>query len=187
MLDQRQYDPREREGGLRMAMWWLRGLAAVTWPFTRKDTGGLCPGNAALGSFLLVVAMAVWKDSLAAWVLLWLWLLAIIRMRAMIIRNQKKGIIFHRYWDGTPWLSQKLFPRVKSISNLKGWDAFLAASIGVALVQVDAPVGGLVIASAAASFIHEALMVQIRKNRVFAIRDAQSEMEQTMSDYYHGF
>jgi hypothetical protein len=187
MADYRQQERRQGEDGLRSALWWLRALAAVTWPFTRKDTGGLCPGSSALGSFLLVVGVAVWKDSLAAWVLLWLFIRALIRMRAMVIRNRKLGIVFHRYWDGTPWLAQKLFPRVKSISDLKGWDAFLVAGIGLALTYADQAVGGLVIASAAASFCVEAVMVQIRKNRVGAMRDAQADTEQLMSDYYHGF
>ena len=186
MYEQKQYDPRQREEGLRALLWGLRAFAAITWPFTRKDVGGLCPGSAALGSFLLVLAVAVWKDSLAAWVLLWLLVLGLMRLRAKVIANRKQEIVFHRYWDGTPWLAQWLLPRVQSMSNLKGYEAFLVAFAGIALTHVDPAVGGLVIASAAASFCVEAISVQIRKNRVGAMRDAQAEMNQLMDDYHHG-
>lgn len=186
MSDQKQYDPRQREEGLRAVLWGLRALAAITWPFTRKDVGAFCPGSAALGSVLLVLAVAVWKDSLAAWALLWLLILGLMRLRAMYFRNVRNGIIPHRYWDGTPWLAQKLLPRVQSISNLKGYEAFLVAFAGIGLAHIDSAVGGLVIASAAASFCVEAISVQIRKNRIGAMRDAQAEMNQLMDDYHHG-
>ncbi len=187
MFDHRQNDPREREGGLRFAMWWLRALAGVGWPFMRKDVGSECPGSCALGSLLLVLGVAMWKDSLEAWLLLWLFILALLRLRAKVRQNRKQGIVFHRYWDGTPWLAQKLLPRVQKISDLKGYEAFILAGIGIALTYADPAVGGLVIASAAASFSVEAIWAQIRRNRVSAMRDAQAEMSQLMDDYHHGF
>lgn len=187
MFDQRQQNPHDREGGLRFVMWWTRALAAITWPFTRKDVGSECPGSSGLGSLLLVLAVAVCADTLAAWVLLWLFILGLLRLRAKVMQNRKQGIVFHRFWDGTPWLAHKLLPRVQKISDLKGYEAFMVASIGAALTYVDQAVGGLVIASAAASFCVEAISVQIRKNRVSAMQDAQAEMGQLMDDYHHGF
>jgi hypothetical protein len=187
MFDHRQNDPRERESGLRFVMWWLRALAAVTWPFSRKDVGSECPGACALGSLLLVLGVAMWRDTLAAWLLLWLFFLALLRLRAKVRQNRKQGIVFHRYWDGTPWLAQKLFPWVQKVSDLKGYEAFIVVGIGIALTYADPAVGGLVIASAAASFCVEAISVQVRRNRVSAMQDAQAEMNQLQDDYHHGF
>ncbi len=159
----------------------------MTWPFSRANVGSECPGSSGLGSLLVVLGLAMWTDSLAAWVLLWLFILALLRLRAKVRANRKQGIVFHRFWDGTPWLAQKLLPRVQNLSNLKGYDAFMVASAGIALTYVDPAVGGLVIASAVASYILEAIYVQIRKNRVSAMIDAQAEMSQLMNDYHHGF
>jgi hypothetical protein len=83
--------------------------------------------------------------------------------------------------------AQKLFPRVAKISDLKGYESFLVAGIGIALTYADSAVGGLVIASAAASFCVEAIWVQVRRNRVSAMRDAQAEMNQLQDDYHSGF
>ena len=187
MFDQKQQNPHDQESSLRFVLWWLRSLAAISWPFTRKDTGGECPGSPALGSLLIVFLAAMWTDSLAAWVLLWLLTMGLMRLRVKFFQDRKRGIVFHRYWDGTPWLAQMLLPRVQKISDLKGYEAFIVAGIGVAITYVDQLVGGLVIASGAASFCVEAISVQIRKNRVSAMQDAQAEMGQLMDDYHHGF
>jgi hypothetical protein len=187
MLDQRQYDERgSRKDGVHSLLWGLRALAAISWPFTRKDTGPECPGSCALGTLTVLIALAVWANSFAAWLLLWLWFLALLRLRAKLIQNRKQGIVFHRYWDGTPWLAQKLLPRVQNLSNLKGYESFLVAGIGALVTYADPVVGGLVIASAFASFCVEAVSVQIRKNRVAAMREAQWEMNQLMDDYQNG-
>lgn len=186
MYDQKQNDPRQREDGLRSVLWGLRSLAAITWPFTRKDVGSECPGSAGLGSVFIVFLAAMWADTTTAWLLLWIYVLALLRLRAEWFRNRKRGVVLHRYWDGMPWLAHRLLPRVQSISNLKGYEAFFVAFVGIALTYVDQAVGGLVIASAAASFCVEATWVQVRKNRVGAMRDAQMEMNQVMDDYHHG-
>jgi len=186
MYDQNQQNPRQREDGLRQVLWGLRSLAAISWPFTRKDVGSECPGSAALGSVFIVLLAAMFADTTPAWLFLWIYVLALLRLRAEWFRNWKRGVVMHRFWDGTPWLAQRLLPRVTSISNLKGYEAFIAGFVGIAITHVDQAVGGLLIASAFASFCVEATWVQIRKQRVGAMRDAQMEMNQLMDDYHHG-
>ncbi len=188
MFDQRQSEQRDsRQDGFNFLLWWLRALAAIGWPFTRKDNGHECPGSCALGSLLLVLGVAIWTNSFAAWLLLWLWILGILRLKAKLIQNKKKGIFFHRYWDGSPWLAQKLFPRIRDMSNLKAAEGFLVMSIGGLLTYADPALGGLVITSGIASISLECFAVQIRKNRVANMRDGQAEMDQLMNDFHNGF
>ena len=188
MFDQRQSEQRDsRQDGVNFLMWWLRALAAIGWPFTRKDNGHECPGSCALGTILMLVVLAVSTNSFAAWLVLWLWILGILRLKAKQIQNRKKGIIPHRYWDGSPWLAQKLFPRIRDISNLKSAEGFLVMSIGAALTYADPALGWLVITSGIASICMECFAVQIRKNRVRAMRESQAEMDQLVNDYHNGF
>ncbi len=188
MFDQRQSEQRDsRQDGVNFLMWWLRALAAIGWPFTRKDNGHECPGSCALGTILMLVVLAVSTNSFAAWLVLWLWILGILRLKAKLIQNRKKGIFFHRYWDGTPWLAQKLFPRIRDISNLKAAEGFLVMSIGAMLTYADPALGGLVATSGIASISMECFAVQARKNRVGRMREANMEMQQLIDDYENRF
>jgi hypothetical protein len=148
--------------------------------------GSECPGSAGLGSVLIVFLAALWTDTPAAWLFLWIYVLALLRLRSEWFRNRRHGFAPHRFWDGMPWLAQKLLPRVQSISNLKGYEAFIFGFIGIALTHVDQVVGGLIIASAFASFCVECIWAQIRKNRVRAMRDALFQMNQLHEDYTNG-
>lgn len=186
MFDQNRSDPRQREDGLRSVLWGLRSFAAITWPFTRKDVGSECPGSAGLGSVLIVFLAALWTDTPGLWFFLWIYVLALLRLRSEWYRNRKKGFNPHRYWDGMPWLAQKLLPRVQSISTLKGYEGFIVAFVGIGLTHVDQVLGGLLIASGGATVCVEGIWVQIRKNRVGAMRDAQIEMNQLHDDYTNG-
>ncbi len=189
MFDQRQYEQRDsRQDGFNFLMWWLRALASIGWPFTRKDNGHECPGSCALGTILMLGFLAISTDSFGAWLFLWLWILGILRLKAKQIQNRKKGITPpHRYWDGSPWLAQKLFPRIRDISNLKAAEGFLVMSIGAALTYADPALGGLVITSGIASICIECFAVQIRKNRVGRMREANMEMQQLIDDYENRF
>ncbi len=188
MFDQRQSEQRDsRQDGVNFLMWWLRALAAIGWPFTRKDNGHECPGSCALGTILMLVFLAISTNSFAAWLLLWLWILGILRLKAKLIQNRKKGIFFHKYWDGSPWLAKLLCPRIRDMSNLKAADGFIVMSIGALLTYADPALGGLVIVSGIASICMECLAVQIRKNRVRAMRESQAEMDQLVNDYHNGF
>lgn len=189
MFDQRQSEQRDsRQDGVNFLMWWLRALAAISWPFTRRDTGHECPGSCALGSLLLVLGVAICTNSFAAWLMLWLLLLGLMRLKAKQIQNRKKGITPpHRYWDGFPWLAQKLFPRIRDISNLKSAEGFLVMSIGALLTYADPALGGLVATSGIASISLECFAVQIRKTRVGRMREANMEMQQLIDDYENRF
>jgi hypothetical protein len=187
MFDQRQCEQRDgRKDGVHFLLWWVRALAAISWPFTRRDTGPECPGSCAVGTIAVLVAVATWTNSVLAWPFFFFWVVGLLRLRAKLIQNKKQGKTFPVRWDGIPWLAQKLLPRVKDLSNLKGYESFLVASIGVALTYVDPAVGGLLIASAIASFCVEAVAVQVRKNRVAAMREANWELQQLSDDYQSG-
>jgi len=188
MFDQRQSEQRDsRQDGVNFLNWWLRALASIGWPFTRKDTGSECPGSCALGTILMLVVLAISTDSFAAWFFLWLWILGILRLKAKQIQNRKKGIIPHRYWDGSPWLAQKLFPRMRDMSNLKAADGFILMSGGALLTFADPALGWLVIVAGIASICIECFAVQIRKNRVGRMREANMEMQQLVDDYENRF
>lgn len=186
MFDDRQSYSHDRENSLRSVLWCLRALAAATWPFTRKNGGSEFPGSAAMGTTVVLVFLAMGANTVGAWVYLWLWTLAILRLRAEVIRNRKNGVVFHRFWTGTPWLAQLLLPRMKNIGMLKGNEAFIVAGIGIALTYADPAVGGIVIVSAIASFAVENIWIQIRRNRIAAMRDAQEQMGQLLDDYHNG-
>lgn len=187
MFDQRQYERDSRQDGVNFLMWWLRALASIGWPFTRKDTGHECPGSCALGTILMLVVLAISTNSFAAWLLLWLWILGILRLKAKLIQNRKNGIFFHRYWDGSPWLAKLLCARIRDISNLKAAEGFGVMGIGALLTNADPALGALVIASGIASICIECFAVQIRKNRVGAMREADMEMQQLIDDYENRF
>ncbi len=188
MFDQRQYEQRDsRQDGFNFLMWWLRALASIGWPFTRKDNGHECPGSCALGTILMLGFLAISTDSFAAWLFLWLWILGILRLKAKQIQNRKRGLIPHRYWDGSPWLAEKLFPRIRDISKLKSAEGFLVMSIGAALTYADPALGWLVIVSGIASISLECLAVHIRKVRVGRMREANMEMQQLVDDYENHF
>jgi hypothetical protein len=186
VYDQQQNNPRQREDGLRQMLWGLRSVAAISWVFTRRHVGSECPGAAGLGSVFIVLVAAMFADTTPAWLFLCIYSLALCRLRAEWFRNWKRGVVMHRFWDGTPWLAQRLLPRVQSISNLKGYEGFIVAFVGIALTHVDQVLGGLLIASGGATVCVEGIWVQIRKNRVGAMRDAQIEMNQLHDDYTNG-
>jgi hypothetical protein len=186
MFDQTQYERRDsKRDGVNSLLWTLKALAGIIWPFTRKDVGAEVPGTAALGTIVVLVGLALWTNSVAAWVLLWLWLLGLLRLRAMWLRNRKKMYI-PLHWDGTPWLMQKLLPRLTDLSKLKSYEGFLVMAVGGLVTYADAPVGGLLFIAGFASFCVEQFAYQLRKNRVSAMRQANWEMQQTIDDYESG-
>ncbi len=188
MFDQRQSEQRDsRQDGVNFLMWWLRALAAIGWPFTRKDNGHECPGSCALGTILMLVVLAISTNSFAAWLVLWLWILGLLRLKAKQIQNRKKGIIPHRYWDGSPWLAKLLCPGIRDISNLKAAEGFGVMGIGALLTYADPALGGLVATSGIASICIECFAVQARKNRVGRMREANMEMQQLIDDYENRF
>lgn len=92
-------------------------------------------------------------------------------------------MVIHSRYNGYPVLAWTLFPRIKTEGNAKGAEAFLCLVVGWLVAQFIPPLGfyiGLGFVSILAS---EAILVEVHKRRVQAMRDAELENRSLAQQY----
>lgn len=179
-------DGKQLQGAYYFTFLLLRALAACWWPFSRRHSGKESLGMNALAAMAIIFLFGCWANSQLTIAYLMFWLVAVLRQKAMRLRAAKAGYIPHSLYEGWPVLAQKLAPFVKTESNLRAVDGFLAIALGGLLVYLTEPLGLLLIAAGGAVLFTEAFNVEIRKRRVQQMRDAQYEQMQMSEDYQKG-
>jgi len=99
--------------------------------------------------------------------------------------NWRRGVLIHSRYDGYPFVSKRLFPRVSDI-NARGVDAFLCFGIGGVLYQFSQPLGLFVMASFVSILFVEHVTAQLIRRRLQAMRDQELEMEYLADRYKSG-
>lgn len=153
--------------------------------FLRTDFGREGIGIHGLVTILLILGYGSFAQCYAMLPFFCLWFLAVICQRVRQFANWKRGVVIHSYYNGTPWLSSRLFPRLSEL-NAKGVDAFLCLAIGGAIAQVDKPFGLFIMLGFVSILFTEAVMVEATKCRMQAMRDAEIEQRYYAEKYRSG-
>jgi len=183
MFQQEPHDRKPAHGGFNLAYFVLFGFATCVIPFTRTNTGKEAFGMNSFAALLLMIAFGSFANSQAIWVLLLLWILAVLRQRVTQMQNHRKGFFVHSRYLGYPWLAFKLFPRIKDEGTAKGAEGFLVISIGCLLgYALDPALGWLLALGGIGCLFIEAFAAEVLKRRLQHMRDAQIE-NQTIVDH----
>jgi hypothetical protein len=186
MHQQQQNDRHEMQGAFNLVYLLFYGHASCLTPFLRKDFGKEAMTASGIVAFLLIIAWGSFSNSAGMWLLLQLWLCAMLWQRLKGIQNRKRGLIVHSRYNGYPWLSWKLFPWMKDETTARGADGLICMAVGVALAQVDPAVGWFIGVGGFSLLFVEALLVELRKKRLEAMRDAEIEQRSLVQHYRDG-
>lgn len=117
---------------------------------------------------------------------LYAWLVALVRQRAITIRNQMKGIYPHSQhsrYDGWPVLAMKFCKRE---STAKRWiEPLFCVVAGIAFFHVSEKLGAFVLMGSLSLTMVEGISSWIDRVRVQRLRDAESEMRR-VNDLHRG-
>jgi len=186
MNQQPQNDRHEMQGAFNLVFLLLSGHASCLTPFLRKDFGKEAMTRSGIVAFLLLIAWGSFANSAGMWLLLQLWLVAMLLQRLKGIQNRRRGVVVHSRYSGYPWLSWKLFPWMKDETTARGADGILCIGLGLALAQVDPGVGWFIGVGGLSLMFCEALIVDIRKKRLEAMGDAEIEQRDLADHYRNG-
>lgn len=187
MYQQQQHDKQQAHGGFNLAYFVLFGFATCVIPFTRTNTGKEAFGLNSFAALLLMIAFGSFANSQAIWVLLLLWILAVLRQRVTQMQNHRKGFIVHSRSLGDPWLAFKLFPRIKDYGTAKGAEAFLVMAIGCLLgYGLDPALGWLLALGGIGCLCIEGFAAEVRKRRLQDMRDAEMEQRDLAERFRDG-
>lgn len=153
--------------------------------FLRTDFGREGIGIHGLITILMILGYGSVVRCYAMFPFFLVWLFAVLCQRVRQFVNWRRGVIVHSHFNGTPWLSKRLFPRLSEL-NAKGADAFLCLAIGGLIAQFDKPFGFFVMAGFVSILFSEAVMVETTKRRLQAMRDAEIEMRHLSERYKSG-
>ncbi|MBX3451714.1 hypothetical protein SH668x_003714 [Planctomicrobium sp. SH668] len=153
--------------------------------FLRTDFGREGIGIHGLVTFVLILGYGSFAQCYAMFPFFLLWILAVICQRVRQFVNWRRGVIIHSYYNGYPWLSKRLFPRMSEL-NAKGVDAFLCLAIGGVIAQFDKPFGLFIMAGFASILFTEAVIVESTKRRLQAMQDAELEQRYLAEKYKSG-
>ncbi len=153
--------------------------------FLRTDFGREGIGLHGLIAAVMILGYGCFMQCLAMFPFFAVWFLAVIWQRTRQWANDRRGVIVHSRYNGYPWLSKRLFPRMSEL-NAKGVDAFLCFAIGGVIAQFDKPFGWFVMAGFLSIMFSEAVMVEATKRRLQAMRDAEMEQRYLAEQYKSG-
>lgn len=142
--------------------------------FLRTDFGREGIGIHGLVTVFLILGYGSFAQCYAMFPFFGLWMLAVICQRIRQFVNWRRGVIIHSFFNGDPWVSKRLFPRLSEL-NAKGVDGFLCLAIGGVIAQFDKPFGLFIMAGFVSILFTEAVMVEATKRRLQAMRDSEVE------------
>jgi hypothetical protein len=153
--------------------------------FIRTDFGREGIGLHGLVAMLMILFYGSFLNCYPMFPFFLLWMLAVICQRIRQLINWRRGVILHSRYNGYPWLSKRLFPRMSEL-NARGVDAFLCLAIGGLLAQFNQPLGWFVMAGFVSILFSEAVMVEFNRRRLQAMRDAEIEQRYLAEQYKSG-
>ncbi|MBX3444186.1 MAG: hypothetical protein KF774_17415 [Planctomyces sp.] len=153
--------------------------------FLRCDYGRDGIGLYGLISPLLILGYGSFANCGPMFVYFVLWVAAVLCQRMRQFRNWRRGAIIHSRYNGYPFVSKRLFPRLTEL-NARGVDAFLCLVIGGVLAQFSQPLGFFVMAGFLSILFSEAVMVEATKRRLRTMRDAEIEQRYLAEQYKSG-
>jgi hypothetical protein len=186
-MHQQQANERDdMQGAFNVVYLLLNGHASCVTPFFRKDFGKEAFTFSGMVAFILILAWGSFANSAGMWLFLQLWLFAMLMQRLKGIQNRMRGVVVHSRYNGYPWLSWKLFPWIKDQTNARGADGIISIALGIGLAQLDPAVGWFIGAAGFSLLFTEALIVELRKKRLQAMRDAEIEQRYLAEHYRNG-
>jgi hypothetical protein len=153
--------------------------------FIRTDFGREGIGINGLIAMLLILGYGSFAHCYPMFIYFLLWVLAVICQRIKQFINWRRGVILHSQYNGYPWLSRRLFPRMSEL-NARGVDAFLCLAAGGLIAQFNQPLGWFVMAGFVSILFSEAVMVESTRKRLQAMRDAEIEQRYLAEQYKSG-
>ena len=186
MNQQQQNDKDEMQGAFNFVYVLLNGHASCLTPFLRTDFGKENFTYSGLAAFFIIIAYGSFANSEAMWFFFLLWLLAMLRQRIKGIQNRRIGVVVHSRYSGYPWLSWKMFPRIKDETNARGADGLICITVGGLLSYVDPALGWFIGVGGVSLLFVEALTVELTKKRLQAMRDAEIEQRDLAEHYRQG-
>jgi len=159
-------------------------LGACVVPFLRTGFGKEYPGVAALFGLIIMVLYAGFARVPEMFPYIGMWLVAVILQRAKTFDLARKGVVVHsRYW-GYPKLAL-MVPFVRKEGTARGIiEPLLCSFIGGALASWWSPgVGGFVIVAGWANAFAGAIVVELDRKKLQAMRDAEIEQRYLAARY----
>lgn len=150
--------------------------------FLRTDFGREGIGRAGLGAAILILLYGQFAECQAMWVFFLAWLVAVICQRIRQFNNWRMGTAIHTYYNGFPWISTRLFPRL-SERNARGMDGWLCVIAACGIVFYDKPLALFFVAGGVAILLVEAIIVETTRRKLQQMRDAEME-QRYLTDLY---
>ena len=164
---------------------WLLIVAHATMltAFSRRDFGKEHFGLNALFGIAITFVYAGFANCPEVLVFLAFWFLAVIAQRIRQFKNERNGVVIHSRYNGYPVLAWKLFPWIKTEGNAKAAEAFLCMIVGWCIAQFVPPLGFYIGLGWISILASEAILVEIQKRRLQAMRDAEIEQRYLAQEY----
>ncbi len=144
-------------------------------PFIRKDFGREFFGMPALGSAVMMVALAGEDGIMMTYFYAWLGMLAIHRVRAL--QAERKRNAQHSRYSGWPWLGF-MVPFTKGEVSAKAGEVIPLVLIGAALCPMSETLGGFVLMGIVSIPCSTAINLRIEETRARNMRDRMIEGRQ---------
>ena len=150
--------------------------------FLRTGFGKEYPGVAALLGLIIMVLYAGFARVPEMFAYIAVWLFAVILQRVKTFALARKGVVVHsRYW-GYPWLAF-MVPFVRKEGTARGIiEPMLCSVIGWVLTSWSPGVGGFVIVAGWANAIAGAIVADVDRKKLQAMRDAEIEQRYLARD-----
>ena len=153
--------------------------------FLRTDFGSEGIGMCGIATIMMMLSWGAFANCVPMFVFFLLWLVALIFQRIRSFSNWRRGIAIHSRYNGTPWISRRLFPRVSEL-NARGVDAFICFAVGGVIAQFNQPLGLYIMAGFFSVMFTEAIMVEANRRRLRQMRDAEIEQRYFAETYKSG-
>jgi hypothetical protein len=186
MNQQPQNDKQEMQGAFNLGTFLLNGHATCLTPFIRTAFGKEAIGFNGLAAFFIILLYGGLTNSYPMFIFLCVWMLAVLRQRIKQFQNWKNGVVTHSRYNGFSWLAFRLFPRIKDDATARGADGFICMTVGGLLTYVDPALGGFIGVGGISLLLVEALIGELRKKRLQAMRDAEIEQRDLAEHYRNG-
>lgn len=159
--------------------------ACTITPFLRTDFGSEGIGMHGLVGAGMILAWGCYFNCYPMFIYFLAWMAACAVQRVRTYLNWRRGVIIHTRYNGYPWLARRFFPRV-SEANAKAVEAFACLAFGGLLAQFWPPLGWYVMSGFASIMFTEAVMVELTRRRLQAMRDAEIEQRYLAEKYREG-
>jgi hypothetical protein len=159
------------------------GLESCVVVFLRTGFGKEYPGLAGLVGLIMMVCYASFARVPGMLPYIGVWLVAVILQRIKTFAMIRKGVVVHsRYW-GYPRLAF-MVPFVRKEKTARNViEPWLCSAIGVALSYWSPGVGGFVFIAGWANAIAGAIVVEVNRKKLQAMRDAEIEQRHLAAMY----